>query len=149
VYNNTLATLKRQIQQAENPMPAAVISTEAGSVDNAILLDYLASEVALEEPEVGSTEPNISTVNNSTDNQLHFGKPGGNGDYEDECDESDMRDAFTTASWGRRPATKLERFALGTSDVEGYEGKNGDNADANEDEEASQANDESTHNMDD
>jgi hypothetical protein len=48
VYNNTLATVKHQIQQAENPTPAVVISTEAASVDNAILLDYLTSKVALE-----------------------------------------------------------------------------------------------------
>jgi hypothetical protein len=52
VYNNTLATVKRQIQPAENPIPAVVISVEAARVDNAILPDYLASEVALEEPEI-------------------------------------------------------------------------------------------------
>jgi hypothetical protein len=48
VNTNTLATVKRQIQQAENPTPAMVISVEGVRVDNAILLDYLASEVALE-----------------------------------------------------------------------------------------------------
>jgi murein L,D-transpeptidase YafK len=52
MYNRTLATVKRQIQQVENPMPAVVISMEAMRVDNAILLDYLTSEVALEEPEI-------------------------------------------------------------------------------------------------
>jgi hypothetical protein len=67
VYNNTLATVKRQIEQAENPTPAMVISVEAGRVDNAILLDYLASEVALEEPEIGSTDPNIPLANNCMD----------------------------------------------------------------------------------
>jgi len=36
VYKNTLATIKHQIQQAENPMPAEVISVEAARVDNAI-----------------------------------------------------------------------------------------------------------------
>jgi hypothetical protein len=41
VYKSTLATVKRQIQQAENPKPAAVISPEAAGVHNAILLDYL------------------------------------------------------------------------------------------------------------
>jgi len=56
VDNNTLATIKRQIQQAENPMPAEVISKEAAHVDNAIRLDYLTSEVALEEPEIESTD---------------------------------------------------------------------------------------------
>jgi len=52
VYKNSLATVKRQIQQAENPMPAKVISTEEARVDNAILLDLLTSEVTLEEPEI-------------------------------------------------------------------------------------------------
>ena len=33
VYNNTLATVKRQIQQAENPTPAVVISVEAARVE--------------------------------------------------------------------------------------------------------------------
>jgi hypothetical protein len=57
VYNNTLATVKRQIQQVENPTSAVVISMEAARIANAILLDYLTSEVALEEPEIGSTYP--------------------------------------------------------------------------------------------
>ena len=52
VYTNTLATVKRQIQQGENPTPAEVISTEAVGIDNAIVLDYLTSEVALKEPEI-------------------------------------------------------------------------------------------------
>jgi len=52
VYKNTLATVKRQIQQAENSTPAVVINVEAAHVDNGILLDYLISEVALEEPEI-------------------------------------------------------------------------------------------------
>jgi len=52
VYNNTLASVMHQIQQAENPTPAMVISVEAARVDNAILLDYLASEVVLQEREI-------------------------------------------------------------------------------------------------
>jgi len=98
VYNNTLATDKHQIQQAENPTPALVISVEAARVDNAILLDYLPSEVALEEAEIGSTDPNILIDKNCTDDELDFGMPGGSGDYEDEGDESDNRDAIPTAS---------------------------------------------------
>jgi len=35
VYRNTLATVKRQVQQAENPTPAVVIRVEAARVDNA------------------------------------------------------------------------------------------------------------------
>jgi len=49
-YNNTLATVKSQIQQVEDPTPAVVISVEAACVDNAILLDYMTIKVALEEP---------------------------------------------------------------------------------------------------
>jgi len=64
VYNNNLATVKCQILLAENRTPAVVISTEAASADNAILLYYLSSKVALEEPEIGNTDPNIPIDNN-------------------------------------------------------------------------------------
>jgi len=99
VYNNTLAIVNRQIQQAENPTPAMVISVEAARVDNAILLDYLTCEVALEEPEIGSTDPDIPIDNNCTDDEGHFGMRGGSGHDKDEGDESGMRDAIPTASW--------------------------------------------------
>jgi len=132
VYNNTLSTVKRQIQQAENPPPAVVISVEAARVDNAILLDYLASEVALEEAAIGSPDPNIPIDNNCTDDELHFAMQGGSGDYEDKDDDSDMRDSIPTTSRRWRPATELEIMDLGTSDVDGYEGEDGDDADADE-----------------
>jgi len=99
VYNNRLATVKRQIQQAENATPAVVIRVEAALVDKAIFLDSLASKVALNEPEVGSSDPNIPIDNHFTDDELPLGMPGGSGDNEDECDESDDRDALPTASW--------------------------------------------------
>jgi hypothetical protein len=54
VYNNTLPTVNCQIQQAVR-------------VDNAILLHYLASNVAHREPEIGSIDPNIPIDNNCTD----------------------------------------------------------------------------------
>jgi hypothetical protein len=69
--------------------------------------------------------------NNCTDGELQFGMPGGSGDFEDEGDESYT---ITTASRRRRAATELERFDLGTSDVYGYEGEDGDDSDANEEE---------------
>jgi len=47
VYENALATVKHQIQQAENPIPPMVKSVEAARVDNPNLLDYLTYEVAL------------------------------------------------------------------------------------------------------
>jgi len=144
VYNNTLATVKRQIQQVENTTPAVVISVEAARVDNAILLDYLTTEVALEVPEIGTTDSNIPIDNNCTDDKLHFGMPWDRGDFKDEGDE---RDAIPTASRRRQAATELERFDLGTSDVDGYEGEDGDDADVDEEEEASQAEDESTQNV--
>jgi len=146
VYNNTLATVKRQIQQAENPTPAVVISVEAAHVENAILLNYLTSEVALEEPEIGSTDPNIPIHNNCTDDKLHFGMTAGSGDSEDEGDEID---AIPTASRRRWAETELERFELGTSDVDGYEGEDGNDVDADEEEETSQADDGSTQNVED
>jgi hypothetical protein len=146
VYNNTLATVKCQIQQAENPTPAVVISVEAARVDNAILLDYSTSEVALEEPEIGSTGPNIPIDNNCMDDKLRFGMPEGSGDLEDEGDKSN---AIPTASQQRRAVTELERFDLGTGDVDGSEGEDGDDVDADEKEEASQADDGSTQNVED
>jgi len=146
VYKNTLATVKHQMQQAENTTPAVVISVEAGCVGNAILLVYLTSEVVLEEPEIRSTDPNIPMDNNWTDDKLHFGMTGGSGDYEDEGDESDEHNAIPTTSWREQPATELKRFALGTSYDDGYEGKDGDNADADEEKEASQSDDGSMRN---
>jgi len=97
VYNHTLATVKRQIQQAENPTHAVVISVEAAGVDIAILLDYLTSEVVLEEPEIGSTDLNILIDNNWMDDELHIELPLGRRDYEDEGNESDMHNAIPTA----------------------------------------------------
>ena len=149
VYKNTLATVKCQIQQVENPLPAVVISMEVARVDNAILLDYLTSKVALERPDIGSTDPNILIEHNCTDDELHFGIPGYSGDCEDEGDDSDERNAIPTASWRRRTTTELERFDLETRDVDGYDSNNGNDADADEEEEASQADDGSTENVED
>jgi hypothetical protein len=134
VNKNTLATIKRQIQQAENLTHAAVLSTEVARVDSAILLYYLTSEVAHEQPEIGSTDPNILIDNNCTDDEPHFGMPGGCKDYNDYGDEIDNRDAIRMASRSRCAATELERFDLGTSDVEGCVGDDDDDADADEEE---------------
>jgi len=149
VYNNTLATAKRQIQQAENPTPAVVICVEAVRVDNAILVDHLISEVALEEPEIRSTDPNIPKDNNWMDDELHFGILWGSWYHEDERDKSDLSDAIPTASRRRQATTEFERFALATSDVHGYKGKDGNDADADEEEEKLQADDRSTQNVED
>jgi hypothetical protein len=149
VYKNTLPTVKHQIQQAENPTPATVISTEAACVDNATLPDYLTSEVVLEEPEIRSTHPNIPIDNNCTDDKLHFGMPGGCEDYNDEGDKIDKSDAIPTASRRQRFATELEKFDLETSDVDGYEANDGDDADAHVEEEASQADDGLTQTLED
>jgi hypothetical protein len=80
VYYTTLHTVKRQIQQAEYPTPAVVISLEALRVNNGILLDYLASEVALEGSAIGRTYPHIPIVPNCTDENLLFWMPTGSGD---------------------------------------------------------------------
>jgi hypothetical protein len=114
---------------------------EAVHVNNAILLDYLTSEVALEEPAIASTNPNLPIAHNCTDDELHLVMPGGSWDCEDEGDESNMRDAFHMGRRRRRPATEYERFHLGISHVDGYEGEDGANADADEEEEASESDD--------
>jgi hypothetical protein len=113
VYSISFATVKRQIQHAENPTPAMVISTEGASVDNAIHHHYLTSEVALEEPEIKSSDPNIPIDNNRTDDNVHFGMPGGSGDYDNEGDESDEHDAIRTASRRQQPGTELRKVSLG------------------------------------
>jgi len=130
-------------------MPAMVISVEAARVDDVILLDYLTSEVALEEPEIRSTDTNIPMDSISLDDEPHFGMPGCSGDQEDAGDESDERDAIPTASERRWAVTELDRFDLGTSDVDRYEGENGDDADVDKEEEALQADDGSTQNVED
>jgi len=126
-----------------------VISVDVATVNNGSLVDYLTSEVALEEPEIGSTDANISIVNSFTDDQPHLGMPAGSVDYEDEYDESDECNVISTASQWRRPATELERFRLGTSDVDRNEGEDGDDGDADEEEDTSQADDESMQNVED
>jgi len=79
-------------------MPSVVISVEAVCGDNAILLDYLTSEVALEKPEIRWTDPNIPIDNYCTDDELHVGNLGGSGNYQDEGDKSHKHDAITTVS---------------------------------------------------
>jgi hypothetical protein len=149
VYTNTLGIVKRQIQQAENEMPAKVIRTEAAYIDNAILLYYSTSEVGLEEPEIGSTDLNIPRDYNCKDDERLFGMPGGCEADDDGGDEIDKSDAIPTTSRQRQATTEIERFHLRTSDVDGYEGADGDDADADEEKESSQANDGFTQTLED
>jgi len=149
VYENTLATVKCRIQQAENPTPAEVISMDVARVENAIPLDYLTSGEALEQPEIRRTDPNILIDNKCMDVVLFFGMTGGNDDYDNQGDNIDESDAIPTISRRRRAATELERFHLGNSDVDGYEGDDGDDTDADEKEEALQAEHGSMQNSED
>jgi hypothetical protein len=151
VYENSLATVKRQIQQVENPTAAMVISLAAASCVNAIRLDYVTSEVALDEPEIGSTYPNIPIMINCMEDKLHLGRPGGSGNYKDEDNESNKRGGIPTASLPRRPATELQRFVQDTSGLDGYEGGHGDDVDvdADKEEKATQADDGSRQNEED
>jgi len=75
-----------------------VISVEAVSVDNAIVVDYLTSKVALEEREIGSTDPNIPTDNDCTNDEPHFSMPEGSGNDGHEGDQTEECDAIHTAS---------------------------------------------------
>jgi len=81
VYEPTLAPVKSQIQQAENPTPAMVVTVEAAGVDNGILLDYFTAKVALEDSEIGSIDPHILMVNNCMYDELHFGIPDDSRDF--------------------------------------------------------------------
>jgi hypothetical protein len=49
----------------------------------------------------------------------------------------------------RLPTTEQEWFDQGTSDIDRYDGEDGDDADVEEEEEPSQADDESTQNVED
>jgi len=130
-------------------MPAVVISTEAVHVDSAILLEYLTSEVALEETEIASTDINIPIDNDFKDDKLHLRIPGGSRVDEDEGDNNYESDAIPTASWQRRAAPELERVDLGTSAVDQYQGDDGNNVDVYEEEDASQADNGPTQNVED
>jgi hypothetical protein len=132
-----------------NPTPAVVIRVEAIHVDNAILRDYWTCEVGLEEPESRSTDPNIQVDNNCSDRAMHSGITGVSGEYEDDHDETVECDAIPTASQRRWPTTALERFDLETSNVNGYHGKEGNDADADMDEvqDASQTDDRTLQHM--
>jgi len=139
----------RHIQQAENLMPDVVFSFEVARVDNCILLDYLTFEAMHEEPENGSTHRNIQIDNNSTEDVQHFPMPGGSGKYKDEGDKIDNRDSIPTTSRRQQAATELVTFNLGSSNVDGYADEDVDDVDGDGEEEASQANDGSTPNMED
>ena len=122
VYENTLPSVKRKIQQVENPVPAMVISVEAAHVHNPIHLDYFTSELALEEPEIRSTHSNIPRDINCTDHQLHFGMQRGTGDYADRGEESDEHHTTPTAARQQQAAIKFLTVVLRNSDVDRYEG---------------------------
>jgi len=74
---------------------------------------------------------------------------GGSGNYVEECEKCDELDVIPTTSRRWRAATELERFALETTDVDRYEGGDGDDANVDEEEVASQAKDGSTQNVED
>jgi hypothetical protein len=87
VYNNTLATVKRQIQLEENQTPTMVFSIVAAGV-----------EVALAMPEIGSADQIIPIYHNCTADKLHFGMGWGRADYQAEFNNSDERDYILIAS---------------------------------------------------
>jgi dihydroorotate dehydrogenase len=75
MYNNALVTVKHQIQQAENPMPAMVIRVESPRVVNAIQFNNMACDVVLEGHAIGRTDHNMQIDINCTDDKLHFAMP--------------------------------------------------------------------------
>jgi hypothetical protein len=69
---------------------------------------------------------------------------GGSGVFDNEGEE---RYTIPTTSGRQRTASELERLDLGTSDVNGCEGEDGDDANANQEDEASPADDGSKQNV--
>jgi len=149
MYEISLATIKHQIQQAENSQPALVNSMGEWHVGSDIILDYLTYEVVLEKPVIRSTDPEIPIPNNCTDVELHFGRPWRRKEYKDEGDEINGSHAIPTTSRLRWATIELERFVLGTSEVDGYKGDDGDDATQNKGEAVSQASDRSMQILED
>jgi hypothetical protein len=149
VNNNSLATVKYQIEQEEKPMPAVVITMEPARFINTLLLDYVTSKVGFVETEIKITDPHILVLNKCMDDKLHVLMARGSGDYENENNESDKYNAIPTAIRRSRAATDLKTLDLGTSNVHRYMGTDGDNVHLNKEEQESQANDGSTENLDD
>jgi hypothetical protein len=129
VYNDTVSAVHHQIELTENKIPAEVIRTEAVHIDNAILLDYLTSNVALEEAMIESSDPYILLYNHYPDDMLHFGLPCGSKDWDNESDTIDESYAIPTTCWRRWAETEFQKFELRTCDVNRYESDNGCNAD--------------------
>jgi len=75
--------------------------------------------------------------------------PGTCNDYDDAGDEINVSNAIPTDSWWWQATTELERFELGPSNIHGYKRDDGDNANENEEEEASQADDGLTQTLED
>jgi len=118
---------------------------EAAHIDNAVLLDYLSSEVALDDPEIRITEPIVLIHNNCPNDNLHFGMPRDSKDFQDAGNESDKRKASATASRQQQLRTVVEWFNLETSDDNWDGGEAGNDAD--EVKVASEADDGSTQNV--
>jgi hypothetical protein len=76
-----------------------VISVEAASSDNVIHLEYLTSQVLLEEPGIRRTDPNIPSDIKCTDGEHHFTMPAGSVEFDDEGDESREHTAICAAIW--------------------------------------------------
>jgi hypothetical protein len=83
------------------------------------------------------------------EDQQHFGMPWGSGDYQDKGDESDVCNVISSACQRQWPMTELQRFDLGNSNVNEYEGKDRNKADADEEQDASLGDDGSTQNLED
>ena len=147
VYKITVAPVKCQIQQMENRTPGVAISMEVGYVEDTILLDYLMSKVPLEEPEIGRTDENIPIDDNCSDAELGFGWPGCSEHYNDRGGKIEESDDIPNTSQRQQATTELEGFTLGTSDINRYQGNDGNDADVNQEDEASQADDGSTQNL--
>jgi hypothetical protein len=101
--SNSLATVERMSQHADNPALPMVISLQVACVNNAILLDNLTSQMAIEETEIRRSNRNIPIDYHYANAELHFRMLGDSEDDQADRNDSDKRDAIPTASQGHSP----------------------------------------------
>jgi hypothetical protein len=120
---------------------------ESAQGEDAHNLDYLTSNVALAAPENGSTDLNVLIDHHCMYDELCLWMPECSLDSHDEGDKHNKRNAIPTL-WPRCLAvTELVRLDLRTSTNNWYESKYGNDVNVDIKEDASQADDESTDNL--
>jgi hypothetical protein len=101
-------------------MPAVFIYVKGAFMDNAILLEYLTSNVAVTKPEIGCTHITVMVNSQFRDDKLYIWMAGDSGDFENDGDTIKELNAFPTPSLRRLTITEHESFYMGNGDIQGY-----------------------------